>query len=136
MTREEARQLVADLREQAIVPEAKIQSLSDSLEGLSDEALSEYRDSTIRIAIAEILDGTVAPHIDVEKGILRPRELAELYFSSEPVSYYESGILQLSELVGLNTSPGSEWDEVGDYREDFQSEWGEDDDPTPDDYIP
>lgn len=59
-----------------------------------------------------------------------------MYHSSEPVSYYESGIVQLSELVGMNASPGSEWDEVGDYHEDFQSEWGEDDDPAPDDYIP
>lgn len=135
MTREEVRQLVVDLRKQAIVPEGDIQKLSDSLEGLSDEALSEYRDSTMRIAIVGMLEGAVDPYIDVRRGILRPRELAELHLTLDSANYYLPGTLQLSELVGLNTSPDSEGDEVGDYHDDFQSEWGEDDDPGPDDYL-
>ena len=48
---------------------------------------------------------------------------------------HESGSLRLGELVGLNTSSDSEWDEVEDYHEDFRSAWGDDDDPGPNDYL-
>ena len=109
MTREELWDFATGMRLTAF----KLQQVADGLAGLPDESLAELRDVAMRSVIMDLVDG-----------------LDPTYPQHEP------GTVQLSELVGLNTSPGSEWDEVGDYHEDFQSEWGEDDDTAPDDYIP